>query len=221
MPEPGAFTERQIREGIYGEYLAKFPRPGLEQENFVADNCAYFGITEQKCWRIMGEAQSANEAQFRTGIATASQAVGKAMGFTAAEVLATLRDSMRAVRKRPILANGSPLKDEKGELVFYEVPDHPNRIAACKEVAKILGLNAPKELHIEATHEHNVTISDADLIREFLAAGRGLGLDFVEARFEVAAGSAGSDASDGQTGPDPQSRNGLLRLADDDDANGG
>jgi len=177
------FKEAEIREGIFQQYQAQLPRPGVELERFVDSQCEYFGIDERKCRRLCGEAKCAYDAQFRSGIQTSTQKIGEAMGLTAAEVLETVRDGMRAVRRRELPRR--PEDSPGAEPRYEEVPDHRTRLAAADQAAKLLGLNAPKQVQIEATHEHNHHISEADLRADFAALAGGFGFQVIDARSEV------------------------------------
>lgn len=180
------FKDAEIREGIFTQYQAHLPRPGVELERFVESQCEYFGIDERKCRRLCGEAKGAYDAQFRSGIQTSTQRIGEAMGLTTAEVLDVVRDGMRATRRREL----PPLPgDGEGAEPRYEyLPDHRTRLAAADQAAKLLGLNAPKQVQIEATHEHNVHISESQLRADFAALAGGLGLKVVDTTCEVVAG---------------------------------
>lgn len=180
------FKDAEIREGIFQQYQAQLPRPGLELERFVDSQCKYFGIDERKCRRLCGEAKQAYDAQFRSGIQTSTQRIGEAMGLTSAEVLDVVRDGMRATRRRELPP--LPGAGEGAEPRYEYLPDHRTRLAAADQAAKLLGLNAPKQVQIEATHEHNVHISEDELRADFAALAGGFGFKIVDAECEVIAG---------------------------------
>jgi hypothetical protein len=217
VPDAPKFLDAQIREEIFQQYGIHNPRAGIEMDSFVRSQCEYFGIEPRKCQKIIGDARAAQEAAFRGGIQTASQSIAEAMGFTRAEIIDVIRDSMRATRRRPILDGGKPVLGADGLPLFFEQPDHANRIAAADKAAKMLGAYAPKELRVEAHHEHNVTISDEQLVLEFAGIARGLGLSVVDAVCKVVEPGPAAHAAGAPPVQDREGGEGLLLLADDAD----
>jgi hypothetical protein len=58
------------------------------------------------------------------------------------------------------------LRDEKGNFVYFEQPDWRTRTEATKHLLDILGMRAPEELTVHATHNVNLTTNEADLDKQ-------------------------------------------------------
>lgn len=190
-------SEREIRRGIFEQYEAKLPRPGSELDAFIAAQCDYFGIDDRLCRRVVANAQTAHTAIARSETITAAQRVAATLNVSHVDVIEKTKSLMDARRRKAALdRSGNAIKDADGNPVWEEVDDLRVQLAATDQMAKILGTYAPKQVHLEATHEHNVNISDDELRGQFAALAPFLGIQVVDAEFAVVAGGAAPGDSD-------------------------
>ena len=184
----------EIRQAIFRQFQERSPRPGPELDEFVRDQCAYFGIDERQCRRICGDAEQVVHATFRAGMQSATQRVAEVMSLTSAEIIETVRESMHAVRRRPVVAkDGKAVMGPDGQPLILESPDHASRLKACDLAAKLIGAYAPKQVQIEARHEHlHTDLTEDELRSQLRDIGSALGLQVVDVEFaEIAGESAG------------------------------
>ena len=202
-------------------YDVECPRLGPELDEFVQRQREYFGLTDKQVRYIVGKAQLAQESQFRGSLQTRAQRIGERMGVTEAELFNTIRGALRATKRKHVVGrDGVVAKDEEGKPVVLETPDWINRLRAVDIAAKLTGSYAPRQVQIEAHHEHTHSISDDELRREFAALAGGLGFTVVEAKCSVI---EGTEANRGEIAAGVEAAEGgdmRLLLADDDDGNG-
>lgn len=182
-------TEREIRRAIFEQYEAKLPRPGAELDSFVAEHVAYFGIDERLCRRVVANAQTAHTAIARSENITAAQRVAATLNVSHVDVIEKTKSLMDARRRKAALdRSGNAIKDADGNPVWEEVDDLRVQLAATDQMAKILGTYAPKQVQLEATHEHNVHITDDELRGQFASLAPFFGVQIVDAEYAVVAG---------------------------------
>jgi len=175
----------EIRRAIFRQFQEQSPRPGVELDAFVKDQCAYHGIEERECRRICGDAEKAVGAMFRQGMQTATQRIADVMALTEADIVETVRETMRAVKKRPVIdKSGRAVLGPDNQPIIIEAPDYTSRLKACDIAAKLVGAYAPKQVQIEARHEHlHTDLTEDELRRQIRELGGAVGITFVDAEY--------------------------------------
>lgn len=98
---------------------------------------------------------------------TLAQQEADMIGACQIEALATLRDSLKAVRHIPVVdKDRMPVLNAAGEMQYYEIPDNAARVRAACALLDVHGAKAPKKVEIsgEVTHTHK---SETELLAEF------------------------------------------------------
>ncbi len=189
-----AFKIQEVRAGVFHSWNEAQPRPGPELEAFVADQLAYYKCSEWWIRKAIGDAQHIQRAERRTGNLTIAQEVAESMGEGTAILVQTHLEAMAAVKKRPILdKNGKVQRGENGEILYNETPDHLVRLRGAKQYAELIGANAPKELHIEASHDHTLHVTAEQLRDRIGNVAEYMGLEIVEAAYDVAPADPGGE----------------------------
>lgn len=191
MPGDVTLTERQIRAEIFRQYEADLPRIGNELDEFVDRQCKYFGIEERLCRQVIANARISHDVKARSAQLTDAQATARVLKITHVDVILKAKELMEAKRRKAALdGNGNAIKDANGNPVWEEVPDLRVQLAANKQMAGFLGTDAPKQVQVEATHEHHVNITDDELRGQLAELAPFLGLQIVDAQYSVVSGGA-------------------------------
>lgn len=198
-------TDLQIRNDIQRRYEAGLPRVGPELDAFVSEQCEYFGVEERYCRRVIANIVAAADTLQRSANITAAQRAAQILAISHVDVLQKAKQLMEHKRRKLVLdGNKNVVRNEDGSPQFYEEEDARVQLVANKQMASFLGTDAPKQVQLEATHEHSVHITDDEIASRFNKLASFFGVQVVDAEFESLPGGppagAGEDRGDGVAG---------------------
>lgn len=150
---PGTLADSDI----WKSFEERRPRQGLEYHQWVAETAAKYGCQESEVRNIVALQHNAMRLALQAGTMTIGQQLAELVGASLHDALAQVKGALTAVKPTP---SGV---DEKGRIVYKELPNWRIRLEAADALFRVHGGYAPQQIQVQSTN-YNLDVSTEELL---------------------------------------------------------